>query len=211
MGKYTSGINGPITGKVGAVVGSSWKGIPYLKAKYSKRTKNITEKELANRKRFAMAQAWLAPLLDFVREGFKGYSPLSEGFNAAKSYLMKNAMEGELFDITINPALVRVSSGDLPLPADITVQLKNENTIEFTWNPKCDRERLYDQAMLLVYDIQHSKAYQRPTGDFRKTGKYDLTLEDPFPKDRNYHIYFAMLASDRSSRSNSVYLGTINT
>jgi hypothetical protein len=62
MGRLVSGINGPIIGKVGDVVGSSWKGIPYLKGKYKKRAKNVSDKELANRERFAKAQAWLAPI-----------------------------------------------------------------------------------------------------------------------------------------------------
>jgi hypothetical protein len=149
---------------------------------------------------------------EFVREGFKGYSQLSEGFVAAKSYLMKNAMEGEMFDVTINPALVRVSFGDLRLPADITVTLKAGNILEFNWNPDFSGEDInqYDQAMLLIYDIEHEKVHQRKTGEFRKTGKMELELTTE-KSGHTYHIYFAMAAHDRSRRSNSVYLGTVTT
>jgi hypothetical protein len=79
MGRLINGINGAFEGKVGSVVGSSWKGIPYIKSAYKKRTKKVSAKELANREKFAMAQDWLKPLLPFVREGYKGYSSTVEG------------------------------------------------------------------------------------------------------------------------------------
>ena len=44
--------------------------------------------EVLNRKKFAAAQAWLKPIIDFVRVGFKGYNERFEGFVAAKSWLM---------------------------------------------------------------------------------------------------------------------------
>ncbi len=40
----------------------------------------------------------------------------AQGFAAAKSYLMNNAMEVLDGKIIINPELVKVSSGSLPLP-----------------------------------------------------------------------------------------------
>src|SRR6266699_2561699 len=123
MAKLINGINGDIWGTVGSVVCSSWKGEPHIKKKYKKRTKKITQKEKGNRNKFADSQFWLQPLLDFVREGFKGYTKRVEGFSAAKSYLSKNAFEGEQPNIRINPALVKVSYGDLPLSNDMAVGL----------------------------------------------------------------------------------------
>src|SRR5882672_1771151 len=134
MARLISGINGPFVGKVGTVVGSTWYGIPYMKAKHSKRTKRISKKEKQNRSKFAMAHSWLQPLLGFVREGFKNFSPRSRGFNAAKSHLLKNAFEGLQPDISINPALVKLSAGDLPLPGDITAEKSGPSKIIFTWD-----------------------------------------------------------------------------
>ncbi len=65
----------------------------------------MSKKELLNRKKFAAAQAWLAPILDFVREGFRGYSKRSQGFVAAKSWLLKNGFTGQGEDLHIDPAL----------------------------------------------------------------------------------------------------------
>src|SRR5580765_2844651 len=108
MGTLINGINGPIRGKVGTAIGSSRNGIPYVKGPYSSRTKTVSERELANRKKFAAAQAWLQPLLYFVQVGFRGYSQRSHGFIAAKSWLLKNAFETTESGLIINPALAKV-------------------------------------------------------------------------------------------------------
>jgi len=209
MGKLINGINGPIQGKVGTVHGSSRKGVPYLKGPYKKRTKKISKKEKGNRNKFADSQFWLKPLLEFVREGFKGYTERVEGFIAAKSYLSKNAFEGDQPNIRINPALVKVSFGDLPLSNDIAVGLIAPGQLQFTWDgapvaggsPK-------DQVMMLAYDIEHKLASYTTTGQFRSTGSDTLPI--PTQKGRTYHLYCAFNGVDRESRSHSVYMGAIS-
>ena len=42
MGRLVSGINGPIIGKVGTVIGSTWKGKPYVKSINGKGPKATT-------------------------------------------------------------------------------------------------------------------------------------------------------------------------
>ncbi|HSC40127.1 MAG TPA: DUF6266 family protein, partial [Chitinophagaceae bacterium] len=115
MAKMPNGIMGPFVGSIGPVVGSSWKGIPYQKKKYKKRTKKVTKKELGNRDKFGDGQRWLQPITEFVRTGFRGYKGKIEGFIAAKSYLSHYAWEGAGKDMRINPALMKVSVGTLPL------------------------------------------------------------------------------------------------
>src|SRR5688572_15146107 len=117
MARLNTGINGPVIGAIGTIVGSSWKGKYYIKARPHGRTKKISALEQTNRKKFAVSQLWLRPLKLFLRVGFKGYSPLVEGFVAAKSYLLKNAIRVDGLEVSVNPALVKLSHGDLQLPA----------------------------------------------------------------------------------------------
>lgn len=208
MAKLLNGINGPIRGKVGTVVGSSWKGIDYIKAKYKPRTKNITNKEKGNRSKFSMAQYWLKPLKDFVRQGFKGYTPTVEGFVAAKSYLMKNAMEGSGAESVINPSLVKVSHGDLPVSENISVSRIADDQFQFTWDTKIPAGASEkDQVMLLAYDIKSEFATWSLTGQFRSTGSDILRVQ--YIKGSTYLVYAAFVAADRSRQSNSIYLGEI--
>ena len=209
MARLINGINGDIRGTVGSVVGSSRKGVPYLKGKYKKRKKKITQKEKGNRSKFADSQFWLKPLLDFVREGFKGYSERVEGFIAAKSYLSKNAFEGEQPNIRINPALVKVSFGSLPLSNDLAVERLGDWQFKFSWDPaNVDGGDPKDQIMMLAYDIEHKMAWYTTTGQFRNVGSDTLNI--PPVKGRTYHLYCAFNGVDRKSQSHSVYMGAIS-
>lgn len=204
MGRIANGVNGPVTGTVGTIVGSSWKGIPYIKARYKKRTAKATIREAANRQRFAAAQRWLKPLLDYVRQGFKGYTPTVEGFIAAKSHLMRNAMTG----VDVDPALALVSFGSLPLAADIAVERTAGGQLQFSWDPRVgDEGHPRDQVMLLAYDVDSGAAFYTTTGQFRSTGEDILAVDGK--KGHIYQVYFAFTAFDRSRQSDSVYLGTV--
>jgi hypothetical protein len=208
MGQLISGINGHIRGKIGTVIGSSWKGKPYVKGPYKKRTAKVGKGEAGNRNKFAEAQFWLKPLLKFVREGFKGYTDRVEGFCAAKSHLLLNAFKGVQPDIRINPALVAVSFGDLPMSNDISVSKTAPGYLAFTWDPAAVAGgHAKDQVMMLAYDIENATAYFTTIGQFRKDGG-DVLRTDPTPG-RTYHIYCAFSAADRSRQSHSVYLGAI--
>lgn len=208
MGRLIGGINGPVQGKIGKIIGSSWKGISYIKGPYKKRTGQISKLETGNREKFAAAHFWLRPLLKFVREGFKGYSPTVEGFIAAKSWLLRNAFEGVAPDFHINPSLVKVSFGNLPLSNDIAVAKTVDGQLQFTWSTDiikgCNSQ---DQVMLLAYDLEHADAYFNTLGQFRSAGSDTLKVNTV--TGRTYHVYFAFVADDRSRQSDSVYLGTI--
>jgi hypothetical protein len=209
MGSIQFGSLGPVTGKVGNLVISSWKGKPYVKSAPGERTAPPTKNELANRKKWAMAHAWLKPITNFVREGFKGYTETVEGFIASKSYLLKNAFEGEAPDLIINPALVKVSSGELPLPQHIKATQNANKEIEFTWDTgDMEFANRYDQVMLLAYDIEGGYAYIRLTGQLRMNGSDTISVQRYF--NRTLHLYIAFVSADRSTRSNSLYLGPIN-
>ena len=206
MGKLLSGIEGHFIGNIGTVVGSSWKGIPYVKAKAVKKKHNRKKKPVsANQSKFAVAHYWLQPLLDFVREGFRGYTDTVEGFNAAKSVAMKSAFVRQGDIEVIDPALVQVSYGDLPLPSHLSVSRLDKDTLQFEWDPVSEGGSPYDQAMLLAYDAESKLASFRVTAEFRKAGKD--TLHAPALKASKYHVYIAFIADDRSRQSSSVYLG----
>ena len=210
MATYSDGINGNFKGKVGTVIGSSWKGIPYMKSLYHKRTIPTHEMEQQNRNKFGMAHRWLQPVTEFVRAGYKGYSPTVEGFLAAKSCLLKNAFVVDGKRMVLDPALVQVSFGDLPLPTNITVTKTAPDELQITWDAvNKNMEEAYDQIMMLAYDTENGIANYTITGQFRYLGSDTLFIPHVKPE-QTYHIYASFVAADRSRQSASVYLGTIN-
>jgi hypothetical protein len=205
MGRLLSGIGGPIQGKVGKVIGSSRNGVPYIKGLYKNRTLKVSEKEKANRIKFAAAQAWLKPILDFVREGFRGYSQRSQGFIAAKSWLLKNAFVKDGENMRIDPARVKVSSGSLRNPSHIEVSLTETGNLKFTWDTADDVSGNSDQIMVLAYDVEKKYAPFKSKGQFRSAGVDYLQLERT--RGNHFHVYAAFVAADRSRQSESIYLG----
>jgi hypothetical protein len=206
MARINQGIIGAFTGGVGPVIGSSWYGIPYMKYRQKRRTKSASEKEKLTRTKFAMTHAWLQPLLEVVREGYKNHSLKSRGFNAAKSYVLKNAIEGTAPDFFINPALVKLSYGNLPISPGITAEKSGPGKIKFTWDPKIPKDaHEADQVMMVAYNVEEKYAYHTIYGPFRDTG----TATKAVAEGKKYHLYLAFIAHDRSRQSDSVYLGEI--
>lgn len=210
MARFIQGINGPFQGKVGTVIGCSWKGIPYMRALPKKRTSGPSEKEMVSRKKWALSQQWLQPLLEILQLGFKGYSPKAEGFVAAKSYLMKHGFAGEAPDLYIDPALVKVSAGTLPLPRSMEAIKLAGDQVQFSWDPALpnDDASSYDQVMLLAYDVINGVTDFELPAVPRKKGAAVLELT-PY-KPGTYHLYAAFVAFDRSRQSDSIYLGAVD-
>lgn len=208
MAKLIAGINGPILGKVGTVIGSSYKGTPYIKARHRKKPARRTPDEAHNQSNFSKLHFWLQPILRFVKEGFKGYAEKVEGFNAAKSYNLKHAFIGERSNKTLDASLVLVSYGDLPLPLYASVEKSNDFTLKFTWDPSAENyDSAQDQVMVLAYDEISRQHRSALFGQFRRIGSD--TLELPTTKGCNYHVYLAFVSHDREKRSKSVYLGLV--
>ena len=205
MAKYKDGVTGAFSGKVGPVIGSSWNGIAYMKSKGNARISTSTGAERANQHKFAAAHAWLQPLLPLLRVGFNGYSKTSYGYNAAKSYTLKNAME----DGQVIPERVKISAGDLVISPNMQVELADSNRLRFSWSPMyvpgTDGK---DQLMVLAYSPEDSTLTYQAHGAFRESGEQVLELSTSF-NNKSIHVYAAFVAADRSQQSESTYFGPL--
>lgn len=205
MAKYLQGINGIFIGKVGSVVGCVLNGTPYMRSKPRPRTGPIGELEQQNRNKFATMQAWLKPFLPLLRAGFKSPGSDFGGYNSAKSYNLKNAME----DGTVLPENIRISMGDLTLSDELRVSYTGSKSLLFEWDPAYIEETdPKDQIMVLAYHPQSQTAIYFIHGAFRDSGVQELKITSDFTG-KSVHVYAAFIAADRSSQSNSVYLGAV--
>jgi hypothetical protein len=205
MARYSEGISGSFSGKVGPIIGSSRNGVPYMKSKGNPRTSLPSEAELANRKKFSNAHAWLQPLLNVVRVGFNGYSKTKYGFIAAKSYVLNHAMAyGQVL-----PELVKISLGDLPLSSDFTVNMTEDRKLHFNWSSAhIEDSNNKDQLMVLAYHPEDGTAIYEIHGAFRETGVQVIDLVRDLTG-KTIHVFAAFIAADRSRQSDSLYFGPI--
>lgn len=207
MARLVNGINGPFIGKVGSVTGYVVNGVGYMKGPTKNRTENVSDKELLNREKFTVAQEWLTSLTLVLRIGFKNYMPTAQGFSAAKSHLLANAIELRDGKWVVNPEKFQMSYGDLPISEDLKCEKVDNNSLKFSWNPDGPQEFIQDQAMMLAYDVTGNGHPVRFYGSCRDFGEYVLRVE----ADHTYHAYIAFIAADRSRQSHSVYMGTFTT
>ena len=200
-------INGKIRGKVGDMVGYQINGKDYIR-KAPIRTAPPTEGELKSRFMLEVVSVWLKPIKAFVRQGFRNYSWNFEGFSAAFSVNYKEALIKNGFDSYIDPALVKVSSGNLGLPANLQAELGPEKVLQFTWTPAINNTQgPRDRLMMLAYNPDSKQAIYELNGAIRYQGNDSLSLTQAQPG--SFHIYAAFVAEDGSRQSDSRYLGEV--
>lgn len=78
---------------------------------------------------------FLKPIKEFIRGGYKTYAVNKSAFNAAVSYMVKNAVSGSYPDIEINYKRMLVSRGDLTSPKDAVATI-SEHCVSTTWSDK---------------------------------------------------------------------------
>lgn len=206
MAIIKNGILGGFKGKAGTVVGYYANGKDLMRGMPRLRTSGPTLKELANREKFAYVQAWLQPLLEFLRVGFQDYAPDFQGFVAAKSYNSKNAVIGSSPYFQINPALALVSFGDMSQATTASATAESPNVISFNWT---GGNFVYDdRAMLMAYDITGAKAIFNTASERADSGQARLKLDETFTG-KLVDVYLAFVSEDRKRRSSSQYLGLI--
>lgn len=207
MAIIRNGPNGGLTGKFGSVIGYKLNGQDVIKGLAKVRTKKPGAKELANRAKFALLQAWQRPLLGVLRVGFRNYAPTFQGFVAAKSYNSKHALKTREDGTSyIDPSLALVSFGSLTVPKTMHMERQGDSIL-FTWSTDGHYEMI-DQAMVLAYCSETGQAAYDIAAGKRYMGTASIELPDD-SAGCEFHVYIAFVAYDHSSQSNSHYLGSV--
>ena len=206
MGTIKRGILGGFSGRVGTVVGSNWKTVNYMRALAMNVRNPRTEKQQCQRGKFSMAINFLTAITPFVRVGYKSYATDQSAFNAAMSYIMKNAITGcgETLALDYNKALV--AHGNLTSAVDATVAVEsNKASYKWTDNSGTGDAKVKDAAMLLVYNNDKGEAVYNMNGATRTNGKAELTLPASWSGNA-LAIYLSFCSEDGKSVANSVCL-----
>jgi hypothetical protein len=208
MGRAVKGMFGAFIGKIGNLVGYQSNGQYIIRMVSGGRKGMVSAREKSNRKKFAVVQAWLSPLSDFVKIGFKNYGSSTGGYQAAVSYALRNAVKGTYPDQYVDPELIMVSGGDLSFPNQVSTSLLPGNLLQFVWSTEAADGGPSDQAMLLAYNEHSKRVIYKETAALRGIGNDILQLLTSAVVS-TYHIYMGFVAQDRSRQANSVYLGKI--
>ncbi|MGH2646003.1 MAG: DUF6266 family protein, partial [Ginsengibacter sp.] len=153
MGTINKGILGGFSGKVGSVVGGSWKGIDYMRSKGNNRNADPTDKQLAQQQKFALVMRFLQPMTSLLSVTFRDFAIRMTGINNAFAYNIKNAVTGVYPSFTIDYALALVSRGDLPnvLGPSVTSGVGSILTFSWTDNSGTGSAKPTDEAIFVAF------------------------------------------------------------
>lgn len=209
MGTIKKGIIGGFAGKVGPVIGSSWKGIPYIKTRPDKVANPRTTGQLNHRYKLVKTIRFLSPLKQLLRAGFCEMAIRMTEFNAAMSWNYHHAVTGSYPEFAIDYSRVLVSRGTLA--GAWNPQVKTEaGQLRFTWQNNADNMQVMDtdRVLLLAYNPSRQKAVYLTGGNTRDSGSQQLIIPSFF-KGEELHCYIAFQNMEHTAASNSQWLGSI--
>ena len=209
MGKIKQGILGGFNGTVGTVIGGSWKGLSYMRGKAQSIKNPRTEKQMAQRIKFGLAQKFVKVMTAYLQVGFRNYTQHQTATNAAMSHTVRNCMAGTYPVFGIDPGKVLVSSGSLMPGRFCTVKVA-DNVASFAWEDNSDERHaaIDDFAMPLIYNFTKGEAVFTTEDASRVDCKAELKLPADWSGDL-LSCYIAFASVQNTHVSNSVYVGDI--
>jgi len=209
MGKIKQGILGGFSGKVGSVVGASWKGISYMRGKAVSIKNPRTLLQLMQRSKFTLALSVLQPITEFIRIGFKRYAHRKSEFNAAMSYTVKRAIRGAYPDYAISYSNLLVSRGTLPCVNDAEATAV-AGKINFTWedNSGIGEAKTTDKVMVVAINPAKREATYITDGALRSSRSEGL-LVSPYWVDDEVEVYLTFISENGKDVATSVYCGRV--
>lgn len=209
MGTIKQGILGGFSGKVGTVIGGSWKGISYMRSQAQSVKNPRTDGQLSQRSKFALALDFLKPLTDIVRTGFKLYTNKQTAFNAAMSYTLANAISGDYPDYELNFASALISRGALTSATNGAATSAN-GSVTVTWgdNTSVGTAKATDKALIAVLNADKGEAVTVSAGETRSTATQTVAVPADWMGEE-VQVYLGFISADAKEVANSVYLGSV--
>ncbi|MES2827813.1 MAG: DUF6266 family protein [Bacteroidota bacterium] len=209
MARYKNGILGAFSGKVGAVIGASWRGIDYMRGIPKISKKPPTPKQLAQRMKMSMFRGFLLGLDEIIEICFQNYDQTS-AMNGAISYNMTNSVSGVYPEKCIDFANFVFSKGDLQGSWAPQATSTETDTVNFSWtNGPFNKLRAAEDQVLLAIYSQVEKGFVFSTiAGTRGLGVAKLNVPKEF-SNKTVHCYLSFYSSELGFASTNEYLGEV--
>ncbi len=210
MAIINQGILGGVSGKIGNVIGGTWKGIDYLRIKPSSVANPRTEGQVDQRSKFSTVLNFLQPMTDFLRAGFKLYANKMTQFNAAMSYNLKNGVTGAYPNYSIDYGNALVTRGNLTGVVGGTADSTIASTVDVDWtdNSGSGSAMVTDKTLILLYNESRGEVVFTTSGPTRSAGSESISVPPEYTGE-DVEVFLGFISEDGSKVSNSAYLGSV--
>ena len=209
MGKYQKGILGSFQGKVGTVVGSTWKGMEIMKSKNKKSTKPPTQKQLVQRVKFAFLENFLSPIAELLKLTFKDTAINMTEINSAFKYNFKNAITGVYPAFLLDYTKVLVSKGQLLNAINPTATAAGGGIVKVTWtdNSGIAMANATDKCIIVVYCADLKQFVHNDGGAARNAGADSINAGNFTGK--TVETWVAFITADHKEVATSIFTGQL--
>ena len=205
MATFKQGILGGFSGKVGGVIGSSWKGIDTMRSQPSSVTNPRTNAQVANRSRFkSVSQLAASMLTTIVKPLNDRFAQKMSGFN---DFCQRNATAFDALGAFV-PANLVLSRGKLSAPAELEQQVGVYTQVVVDFSP--DLAGSFDAATDKVYAVVIGKdgdVFGVSSGESTRNAN-TVGISTPVGRSASDPgtCYISFLRADGTQVSNSSYI-----
>ena len=210
MATYNKGILGPFSGKVGTVVGASWRGNDVLRSRPKKTSHTPTESQERQREKFSIAIQFVTPIKSVLSRYFGQDMGMRSRLNLATSYTMKEALDwsGTEFRLLYNKFMI--SKGELQGIQDGAVTAKPSRVVSLNWEDNSGQGlALSDDQLLVVFYVPQSGMFEiyEKVAD-RADGEASITLP-VYLSGAGVEIWATFVNDTHKRAATSSYLGQL--
>lgn len=210
MGTYNKGILGAFSGKVGPVVGATWRGKEVMRSLPRRSKKEPTEAQLTQRMKFSTATAFLTPLKPITSRYFKGDNILKTRQNQALSYHMTEALTfvDPNYVITLNK--VQISKGDLTGMVSGTLAAGAGQSVDFNWTDNSTEGDAQPTDVLVValYEPTTKTTVYSLNAGLRSAGSSTVVVP-AYLSGLTLHAWATFVSADEKKYATSIYLNSV--
>ena len=209
MGRLKKGMLGEVSGKVGTIVGSTWKGKGVVRTTPDRKSNKQSDKQLVNQSKFGTGSAFIYTMGNLLDITYRYLAEDKTPRNAALSNLMKNAITGSYPKFLIDFPKVNFSiENGLHNAANASAASTLPGLVSFNWTFEgTDHSSPRDKAMLVAYSESEKEGEYNTAAAQRDDLLGHLKL--PEFRGQSVHTWIIFISEDQSKISGTKYTGLV--
>lgn len=205
MARVKDGILGGFSGKIGNVVGCNGKTGYYVRSVPSYTVNPQTERQQAQRGKFAQAMQFARTLTPFLRISYREFAGAGKPYHAAVSSFLRNAVVETDSGCAIDFAKALVSRGSLTAVHRAQIASSGQ-TITYTWTDNSGEGNAAptDLTLLVAFNKTRWAAVYSDATACRSDEKAELSIPADWAGEE-LAVYLGFRSADGETVANSVY------